>query len=729
MTKIPSSSYSPFRKPFRHYQTSIKPWKPPFAPPPSPLPSRTVVLLSYIASIKNHTTHLNLSHAFLAYSSLRHQTPPSPISHHHFTSITSLLICSSTLKSLPQGQQLHAHILYLGFLPSNPPLSAKLISLYSTCGQFSVAHALAEESHDDHPLPWNVLISAYVRNGFWSEAVRVYRNMVRREVQCDAYTLPTVLKACGELGEEGLILGEEIHKEVTGRSDLDADLFVKNGLVSMYAKSGEMKLARKVFDGMSEKDEVSWNAIISGYASLEMWGEVIEVFDLMSGGNLLNLVVDRSKTVVLNTVAGGYLQLGKPKEGLKLVSKILHGRSNSSEVDHITFVIGLRSCAQIGDISLGSAIHGMIVRESCGNIETVKNGLITMYSKCKNTNRARQVFDICTDKTLVSWNCMITGYCNSDQSEEASSTFRRLISSTLSPNHVTVLTILSLCGRIANLHHGKELHCYITRHRFDSDDDHNRLVLNSLVDMYSKSGRMKEAQKIFDKIVCRDEVSYTSLIAGYGMQGDGQTALLLFKQMKTEHRIKPDHVTMVALLSACCHAGLVCEGEKIFESMNELHGVSPVMEHYSCMVDLYSRAGLLNKAENFIYEMPMKATAAMWASLVGACGIYRNVEIGERACRKLLEMKSENSGHYVLVCNMLGSCGLWEEVCKVRLMMREMRIQKVPACAWLDVGNVLYPFLVDDFLCRETTYRVLDEMTEHIKDLDCVAGLHYQNID
>lgn len=516
-----------------------------------------------------------------------------------------------------------------------------------------------------------------MRDGCWEDAILAYQQMVDRSVRSDRFTYSAVLKACGEMRE--LELGREIHRSIDGRGS-EWDLYVWNNLVSLYVKCGALDVAREVFDGMAERDVVTWNSMISGYASKGMWEDACQLLDRMSDASEVN-------TVTWNTIIGGILQTGNFMEVLRLISQM---RIRGSALDYITLIIGLKACSRLGSVRLGKEIHGLAIRIRCDNIENVKNALITMYSWCKHTGNAYTLFRTSATWSLVTWNAMIAGFVHTDQAEEASLLFRQMIGRRIWPNYVTVVTVLSLYARVATLRHGRELHCYVTKQGFEGCQS----LWNCLVDMYSKSGRMSEAQRVFDFMKVRDKISYTSLIAGYGVQGKGITSLKLFNEM-IDCGIEPDHITMVAILSACSHSGLVTLGQMLFGRMVGSYGIVPQVEHYSCMVHLYGRTGLLTKAEEIIDQMPLQPSAAMLATLVEACRVHGNIEIGERAAKKLVEMKSDNPSHYVLIANMYASARCWEELAKVRTLMRDMGIQKAPSCSLVDLGNDLYPLQVD----------------------------------
>ncbi|KAJ0969360.1 hypothetical protein J5N97_022237 [Dioscorea zingiberensis] len=660
---------------------------------------QTPSITELIDSIANLSTLNQLSSAFSAFSLLQLHSTSSLL----LRPISSLLSCSTTIKSLSHGLQLHAKAITLGFLNSHL-IFPRLTSFYTSLGHLSSAHSLVVDSLD--VLPWNMLISGCAKNGFFLQAVDAYRDLVQRGVEPDSFTFTSVLSVCGEVLD--LELGKEVHARIM-EGNAGWNLFVMNALVAMYSKCGSLDVARKLFDGMLERDVVSWNSMISGYASKGMWKEAFQVFDWMRGEGV------EVNSVTWNTIAGGCLQMGEHEEALRLVSQMIWCGSG---VDFVTLVIGLNACSRLGSLKLGKEIHGLAVRMCCDGMESVHNALIIMYSRCKSINYACIVFGRAKSRSLVTWNSMIAGFALADKVEEISLAFQDMVSSGVQPNYVTVVTVLSLCARVANLQHGCELHCHIIKHGYKG----YRLLWNALVDMYSKSGRISVAKRVFDMMSDRDGISYTSLIAGFGMQGDGQSAVELFEDM-IEYGIKPDHVSMVAILSACSHSGLVSEGEVLFNKMVNLYGIAPHMEHFSCMVDLYSRAGLLSKAEEMLNGATLPPTAAMWAALVGACQVHGNTEIGERAARKLLEMKTDNAGHYVLIANMYAAAGCWEELAKVRTLMRDLGVRKAPGCAWVDLGNGFHPFLVGDRSSplSPEIYEVLDALCEQMRDTGNIA--------
>lgn len=660
-----------------------------------------------IASLKDFVTHGHLSNAFKTFFHIQHHAASAPASSHLVLHpISSLLLACTNLRSLPQGKQLHAHVIQLG-MDQNPILVSRLINFYASVNLLDDAQTVTENSNSLDPLHWNMLISFYVRNGLFGEALSVYKKMLRKKVEPDDFTYPTVLKACGELLD--CATGVEVHKSIEA-SSMEWSLVVHNALVSMYGKFGELKVARHLFVNMPSRDVVSWNTIISCYASRGMWEEAFQLFGRMQEEGI------EMNIIIWNTMAGGCLHSANFKGALELLSQT----RKSIHLDSVAMIVGLNACSHIRALKLGKEIHGHAVRTCFDALVNVKNALITMYSRCGDLGHAYMLFCKMEEKNLITWNAMLSGYAHMDRAEEVSFLFREMLHEGIEPNFVTIASVLPLCARIANLQHGKEFHCYIMKREQLKD---HLLLWNALVDMYARSGKVLEARKVFDSLSRRDEVTYTSMIMGYGMRGEGETALKLFEEM-CKLNIKPDQVTMVAVLTACSHSGLVAQGQLLFKMMIQDYGIKPSTEHYSCMVDLFGRAGFLNKAKEVITGMPYKPTSAMWGTLIGACRIHGDMVMGEWAAGKLLEMKPDHSGYYVLIANMYAAAGCWSKLAQVRTYMRDLGVRKGPGCAWVDVGSEFSPFLVGDTSNPHASeiYPFMDGLNELMKDAGYVRS-------
>lgn len=662
-----------------------------------------------VTTLKDFASQGHLSKAFRIFSLIQGHALASASCDFVIDSLSSLLLSANNLKLLREGKQLHAQVISWG-LNKNHALVPKLVSYYTTFDLIDDAHFVVADSNILHPLPWNILISSYASKGRYEEAIFTYKQMVHKRIIPDRFTYPSVLKACAV--QSNIDFGREVHKSVKA-SSLEWDLFVQNALVSMYGKCGDLETARSMFDKIPVKDEVSWNTMISEYASRGMWDQAFELFEsIRAAGMNFNIIT-------WNTVAGGCLRTGNFKGALQLLSQM---RIGGNHLDPVAVIIGLGACSHICALKLGKEIHGLAIRNSSIDYDNVKNALITLYSRCGDLMHAYIVFRLVEAKNIITWNSIISGFAQWDRSEEATFLFRELFLTGIEPNYVTLASILPLCARVANLQHGKEFHGYIAKR---AEFRGYLLLWNSLIDMYARSGRVSLARRLFDLLDKRDTVTYTSIIAGYGIQGSGKAAVELFEEMISS-QIKPDHVAMVAILSACSHSGLVAQGQLFFNQMLSIYGITPALEHYACMVDLYGRAGLLKKAKEVILRMPCQPTPEMWVTIIGACKIHGNTEIGEWAAEKLLEMKPQDSGYYVLIANMYAAAGCWGKVAQVRTFMRDLGVRKDFGCAWVDIGTGFVPFLVEDTSNSQADeiFYLLGGLTKQMKDIDYVA---YEN--
>ncbi|VVA92224.1 unnamed protein product [Arabis nemorensis] len=625
--------------------------------PPRPIPETHYESVpdALFKSFGHFIDYGHLYEAFRAFSLLLHQSG----SHEYvLQSAASLLSTCVEFNDFVPGQQIHAHCISSG-LEFDPVLVPKLVTFYSAFNLLEEAQIITESSDILHPLPWKVLIDSYVRNKRFEEAVSAYKRMVSKGIRPDGFTYPSVLKACGALLDYAS--GRVVHGSIEVSSQRGS-LYVCNALISMYKRFGKVDIARKLFDRMSARDAVSWNAVITCYASQGNLEEAHKLFYRMDLSGV------EATVVTWNTLAGGYLQIGSYVEALNVVAKM---RNGNVSLDSVALINGLKACSHIGAIERGKEFHCLAIRCCYHRIDNVRNSLITMYSRCDDLRHALKVFQQIEANSLSTWNSIISGYAHNERSKETFSLLKDMLLAGFDPNYVTLASILALCAKVANLKHGKEFHCYILRRQSFKDC---LILWNSLVDMYAKSGKIVAAKQVCDSMSNRDIVTYTSLIDAYGMLGKGEIALAWFNNM-IRSGIKPDHVTMVAVLSACSHSNLLRKGQNLFNKMQGVFGIHPRLEHFSCMVDLYCRAGDLATARDIIGRISYEPSSAMCATLVIACLARGNKDIGEWAADKLvLEMKSKKLDHYVLIRDMYKSSGSWKKLAKVKKIL--MSLQK-----------------------------------------------------
>ncbi|XP_074576060.1 pentatricopeptide repeat-containing protein At2g02980, chloroplastic-like [Curcuma longa] len=364
--------------------------------------------------------------------------------------------------------------------------------------------------------------------------------------------------------------------------------------------------------------------------------------------------------------------------------------------DLFTFPPLIKSAAQLHLLDFGLSIHGCIAKVGCDSDVFVNTALVSMYCSFGHVGVAERVFDGMPHRNSVTWNAMITGYVNNRRFREAHVLFSRMIRSGAELGEVTMVCALTACSHLGALRQGIWIHNYIKNHGLTV----NVFVGTALIDMFMKCGVVDEAVKVFRAMRVRNDFTWNALISGFAMNGGGEAALGVFNEMIAEN-IKPNGITFLAVLCACCHHGFVNQGRKFFISMEKDFGLQPRIEHYGCMVDLLGRAGVLKEAYGLIQTMPMKPDAAIWRALAAACRIHGDLELGELAIRKLLELEPCNGENYILLVNLLARDQRWTTIGKVRQMMRQRGIKKDPGCSSIEIDGVVHEFLVTDGFQRD----------------------------
>ncbi|XP_016903260.2 pentatricopeptide repeat-containing protein At2g13600 isoform X2 [Cucumis melo] len=513
------------------------------------------------------------------------------------------------------------------------------------------------------------------------------------------------------------------------KSPFASETFIQNRLIDVYGKCGCVDVARKLFDRMLERNIFSWNSIICAFTKSGFLDDAVHIFEKMPE-------VDQCSW---NSMISGFEQHGRFYEALVYFAQ-MHG--HGFLVNEYSFGSALSACAGLQDLKLGSQIHSLVYRSNYLSDVYMGSALVDMYSKCGRVEYAQSAFDEMTVRSRVSWNSLITCYeqngpvdealkifvemiecgvepdevtlasvvsacatisaikegCTQNgENEEALILFRLLKRESIWPTHYTFGNLLNACANLADLQLGRQAHSHVLKHgfRFQYGEDSDVFVGNSLIDMYMKCGSVENGCRVFQHMFERDCVSWNAMIVGYAQNGFGNKALEVFSKM-LESGEGPDHVTMIGVLSACSHAGLLDEGRYYFRSMTAQHGLMPLKDHYTCMVDLLGRAGYLEEAKNLIEEMSMQPDAIVWGSLLAACKVHRNIQLGEYVVEKLLEVDPENSGPYVLLSNMYAENRDWKNVVRVRKLMRQRGVIKQPGCSWIEIQGELNVFMVKD---------------------------------
>ncbi|XP_050206236.1 pentatricopeptide repeat-containing protein At3g49710 [Mercurialis annua] len=580
-------------------------------------------------------------------------------------------------KDILTGKSLHS--LYLkSLLPSSTYLSNHFIILYSKCNSPTLAQYAFNRTHhpnifsynvlldvyakksttgiarnlfDQIPQPdvvsYNTLISAYADCGDSLNALNLFREMREMGFEMNGFTISGVITSC--CNDVSLI--RQLHGLVVCYG-FDCYVSVNNSFVTYYGKNGFLEDAEGVFYGMGmeNRDQVSWNTMIVAYGQHREGFKAMELFQIMTHRGI--------------------------------------------EVDIFTLASVLTALTCLGDFSGGLQFHAKLIKTGFYQNCHVGSGLVDFYAKCKgNMLDCRKVFEGVHGPDLVLWNTMISGYSLDEElSEEALECFREMQRAGFRPDDGSFVCVIRAYSNLSSPSQGKQIHALVLKSEIPSNQIS---VNNALVTMYSKCGNLQDARCLFDRMPEHNTVSFNSIIAGYAQHGIGNESVGLFEQM-LDTGISPTKITFISVLSVCAHTGKVEEGRRYFNMMKEKFGMEPESEHYSCMIDLLSRAGKLQEAEELIETMPFSPDSVGWAAILGACRKHGNMELGEKAANQILQMEPNNATPYVILANMYSSAGKWEDVTRVRKLMRARGIKKKPGCSWIELNNMVHVFVAED---------------------------------
>ncbi|XVF85723.1 hypothetical protein PTKIN_Ptkin17bG0140200 [Pterospermum kingtungense] len=642
----------------------------------------------------------------------------------HSNYYCSLLKTCTETRNLVQVKKIHCHIVKTLRNPETFLLN-NLVNAYSKLGDLSYARYVFEKiprpnlfswntilftysksgnlsdmvcifnrmpKHDG--VSWNSLISGYASRGLVSEAVKGYNSMLRDGVgNLNRITFSTMLILSS--GEGCFDLGRQIHGQIV-KFGFGSYVFVGCPLMDMYSKAGFVNDAKRVFDDAPERNVVMYNTMITGLLRSGMVEDSRWLFHSMQ----------EKDSISWTTMITGLTQNGLYREAIDLFRQM---RIEGLAMDQFTFGSMLTACGGLMALDEGKQVHAFVIRTNHKDNVFVGSALVDMYCKCKSITSAEAVFKRMTHKNVVSWTALLVGYGQNGYSEEAIRIYCDMQRNGINPDCYTLGSVISSCANLASLEEGAQFHGQAIISGLFSF----LTVSNALVTLYGKCGNLEDANLLFHEMNFRDEVSWTALVSGYAQFGKANETIDLF-QMMLAHGLKPDGVTFVGVLSACSRAGLVEKGYQYFESMVKEHGITPVVDHYTCMIDLLSRAGRLEEARCFINKMPFPPDAIGWSTLLSSCRLQGNLEIGKWAAASLQELEPHNPAGYILLSSIYAAKGKWDHVAELRRGMRNKGVRKEPGCSWIKYKGKVHIFSADDQTSpfSDQIYAELDKLND-----------------
>lgn len=554
--------------------------------------------------------------------------------------VLSLLQDCTAKKDHSAGRRLH-HLFVKNGLDSIPFWGDHLIRLFTSCESLPEAKQAFCRVSEPTLYTWNAIIAAHVKLGDSDTAFALYDAMQQCHLKPDRVMLLSLLKACSH---SDMCRSRLLHHQIV-RNGLESDAIVGSALVDMNAKCGALREAHKLFKELRNRDVVSWGVLMTGYIQHGFCLPALELFQKM--------------------------QL----EGIK--------------PDRVTFLCILKACSHIGAIGSGRLLHEEVVRSGLETDLAVGNTLIDMYAKCGSVEEACIVLNGLHERDAVSWSALITGYVQHGHDALAFRNFEKMQEEGTKPSKVTYLCVLKACINLAALAQGWLIHEQVIKSGLQSDLD----VGNTLIDLYAKCGMPDEAHRVFVQLPKRDIVSWGALVAGYAQVGSCKLVLHFLKDMESQG-LKPNDVVFTSILAACSRAGLIQEAQRYFKVMLVDYVITPSIQHYSCLIDLFGRTGRLNEAKRFFEIMPLPADAVAWKSLLTSCKTHGSIDLGRHCFEQVVQLDPEDATNYVLMSCLYADAHMWEDVNKLQGMRRFAHAWKKPGKAWIEVQKEVFEFIM-----------------------------------
>ncbi|KAF8724022.1 hypothetical protein HU200_021029 [Digitaria exilis] len=554
-------------------------------------------------------------------------------------------VAVSTVLNVPGCDvlSLHPFVTKLGFGTSTVVCNT-LLDAYCKQGLIAAARRVFLEMPERDTVTYNAMMMGCSKEGLHREALQLFSAMRRAGLDASQFTFSSMLTVA--TGMVDLHLGRQIHGLFV-RATSAHDVFVNNALLDFYSKCDCLDDLKHLFLEMPERDNVSYNVMISAYAWNRCAGMVLQLFRKMQ-------------------------KIGFDRRTLPYASLL----SVAGSLPHI---------------GIGKQIQAQLVVLGLTSEYLVGNALIDMYSKCGMLDTAKIIFVKKREKTSISWTAMLTGCVQNGQHEEALELFCDMRRIGLRPDRATCSSIMKASSGLAMIEIGRQLHSYFTK------SGHMSSVFSgsALLDMYGKCGCLDEALRTFDEMPEKNSITWNAVISAYSHYGQAKNAIRMFESM-IDCGLYPDSVTFLSVLAACSHSGLAEECMKYFDLMKYYYSISPWKEHYSCVIDTLGRAGYFDKVQKVLDEMPFEDDPIIWSSILHSCRIHGNKDLAIMAAKKLFIMTPTDATPYVILSNIYAKDGNWEEAARVKKIMRDRGVRKESGKSWVEIKRKVYTFSSND---------------------------------
>ncbi|XP_048572813.1 pentatricopeptide repeat-containing protein At3g13880-like isoform X1 [Triticum urartu] len=685
-----------------------------------------------------------------------------------------LLRAASRGRSLPLARLTHSHMLRAGFHPGLF-LRNNLLASYCRGGDMRHARLLFDGMPRRDAVSWNTLIAGYSSQGGSGArlALAAFRDARGGGVRADRFTYAAVLAACGRAGDWRH--GRAAHG-LAVVSGLAQDVFLTNSIIDMYSKYGLIDEVRLVFDRAEERDEASWNLLLSAYVRMGwpevavhvlVWmhrsgvkldsfalggilkacselqgsedvrrmlhGCVVKVgldLDMFVGSAMVDMYaknggleeaikvfdcIPNQNAVVYGAMIAGFARLGNdpcPEVRIEAVRLFSDLLRMSVKPSRFTFKSVLEVCNLTNALHCGRLIHAHVIFNGFQDDEFIANALINLYSQARSVSDSLRCFQMTPRQDVVTWTSMITAFAHDENFEKALGLFLEFLSVGKEPDQFTLSSVMNACAALSLPATCKQIHCYTVK----SGLGQFTVCGNSQISMYRNIGDVEASKKTFEQITCLDIFSWSAMILSYAVHAHEGKALMLLEKMK-DYGVVINDIAFLAILIACSQQGLADEGFRHYESMLSDYGCFPNTKHKACIIDLLGRVGKISEAEDFIMGSGSENDPILWHALLRACRIHGDKERGIKTGEKLMELEPFAVTSYVVLYNLYMDAGKISMAMKTRGLMRERGMSKEAGISWAEFGGSIHHFTDGNNSCphNNAVHARLEELLVGVK--------------
>ncbi|KAH6767513.1 hypothetical protein C2S52_018496 [Perilla frutescens var. hirtella] len=583
-----------------------------------------------------------------------------------------------------------------------------MIDVFAKAGEIDHARELFDEmpSSFRNVVSYTAMLDGLFRNGeidrareLFHEMPSSFRNVVNYTIMIDGFSKAGEIDRAMELFDE---MPRSLRNVVSHTAMIDG--FFKNGqigrarelfndlpislrnvvsyttMIDGLFKAGEIDRAMELFDEMpsSLRDVVSYTAMIDGFSKNGEIDRARRLFHEMPS-SLRNVVSYTAmidgffKTKEIDRARDLFDEMPSSLRNVNIYNGMIDGFFKAGEIDRARELFDEMPSSFRDVVSYNVMINGFV---KAGEIDC-----------------ARELFDRMPEKDVVCWGTLLVGYAKLNRCIEAIELFGSIMDLGMNFDRESLFSLLSACALLGKMGKGKETHGYIERNGIKLD----ACIGTALVDLYAKCGCIEMAKEVFRSCGEKDVTLWSAMLMGLAIHGDRGSVLQYLSRM-LENGVKPNGVTILAVLVGCSHSGLINDAKRIFVEMESVHGVPREPKHYGCMVDLLARAGLIKEAREIIEGMPMGGDEVVWGALLGGCKKHGDVEGAEEAAKHMMQMKPDDGLVYSVMAHMYANSERWDDLVKVQRLKDSRGIKKSPGCSWIELAGITYKFFAGDCL-------------------------------